>query len=94
MYGYKFDENEKWYNGIWSSDSAERFANTVLNPSRKNKRLSCWLHIQLGSMGYTEEEIWGLASSGMRHIETITNAEFNVRKKKFINAYEQKVLAL
>lgn len=94
LYGYKFDENEKWYNGIWTSDSAEHFANNVMMPGRKNKRLSCWLHIQLGSLGYTEEEIWGLANSGMRHIETITNDEFNVRKKKFINAYEQKLLSL
>lgn len=94
LYGYKFDENEKWYNGIWNSDSAEYFANNVMMPNRKNKRLSCWLHIQLGSMGYSEDEIWGLAKSGMRHIETITNDDFNVRKNKFINEYEQKILSL
>lgn len=94
LYGYQFDENDQWYNSMWTKKKAEQFADNVLNAQRKNRRLSCWLHIQLGSFGYTEEEIWGLANSGMRHIETIVSNEFNVRKKKFIDAYEQKILSL
>lgn len=94
LHGYKFDRNGNWYSKDWTKQEAEHFANTILNPNRKNKRISCWLHIQLASLGYTEQEIWDIARSGARHIEAITNHDFNVRKKKFINDYEARLLAL
>lgn len=94
QYGYKFDSNGNWYNDMWTKTLAEKFANTQLNPNRKNKRLACWLHIQLSSLGYTNEEIWVLANSGLRHIETISSEDFKSRKQKFVDGYERKVLAL
>jgi hypothetical protein len=94
IYGYKFDSHGNWYNGMWSKKSAEDFANQQLNPFRKNKRLSCWVHIQLGSLGLREDEIWDLANSGKRHIEVITDNSVLERKQHFINNYERRVLSL
>lgn len=94
MYGYKFDEAGNWYSKSWTKASAEKIANEVLNPGRKNRGLSCWLHIQLVSLGFTEDEIWSMSNSGTRLIDSITSEIVNERKIQFINSYEQKLLSL
>lgn len=93
-YGYKFDSAGNWYNNLWTKKSAEVMANEVLNPRRKNKRLSCWVHIQLSTLGYSNSDIWNIAKSGQRHIETITSVDVQTRKKKFVQEYEKKLLSL
>ncbi len=94
QYGYKFDDKGWWYNDLWTSKSAEKFANEKLNPNRKNKRLSCWVHIQLMSFGYTEEEVWQLANSGKRHLEVLLEDDFKNRKKIYMKEYKKKLLEL
>lgn len=93
-YGYKFDEKGWWYNDMWTSKSAEKFANERLNPYRKNKRLSCWVHIQLMAFGYSEEDVWNLAKSGKRHLSILLDDDFQARKREYMRKYKKKLLEL
>lgn len=92
-YGYKMDEAGEWYNNIWTNKEAERFT-TVLNVGRRNKQHSCWAHILLHGFGYTKDEIWNLAKSGVRHSEVSTTPDFLIRKRAFIEEYTRQLLEL
>ena len=94
LYGYKFDERGEWYNNNWTKRSAEKIANEVLNPGRKYKGISCWLYIQLASLGFNDQELKDMRKTNWRLIEAITSDEVTKRKKKFIDDYEQAMLNL
>ncbi len=93
QHGYKFDEKGWWYNDLWTAKEAGVYAE-VLNTARKNKKTICWTHVQLMGIGYTEDQAWELANSGLRHIEVLQTEDFKKKKREFMRTYVKKLLEL
>ena len=94
QYSYKFDDAGWWYNDLWTHHSAQKFAMEDLNYKRKLKRISCWFHIQLRAFGYTDDELWAIASSQLTHNGFLADQTFLKRKAEYINNYKQLLLSL
>jgi hypothetical protein len=93
QHGYKFDEKGWWYNDLWTAKEAGVYAE-VLNTARKNKKTICWTHVQLMGIGYTEDQAWELANSGLRQIEVLQTEDFKKKKREFMRTYVKKLLEL
>ena len=89
-YGFKFDENDRWYTNEWSSDSAIEFR-AILNEQRKISILNPWLAIQAKALGYSMHELMNQPSTAL---EFMQSDDFVARKNNYIHQYVQKLLSL
>ena len=85
-YGFKFDENNAWYNKDWTSESAGEVG-TDLNHRREVLHLGGFHFLSLMSLGYNVDEILSLHDAP-------NDTELKRRVDKFINDYVAKLLAL
>jgi hypothetical protein len=89
-YGFKFDENDRWYTDEWSSDSAIEFR-AILNEQRKISILNPWLAIQAKALGYSMYELMNQPTTAL---EFMQSDDFVARKNNYIHQYVQKLLSL
>lgn len=85
-YGFRFDENNAWYNKDWTSESAGH-AGADLNNRREVHYLGGFHFLSLMSLGYNTNEILLLNDAP-------NDAELKRRVKKFIDDYVDKLNAL
>jgi hypothetical protein len=85
-YGFKFDENGKWYSDLWNRQTVLVAADN-LNKFRKRMNLSGFNHVSLHTLGFEDDEILKTHPDKM----TRDNPEFYKRKKVFMETYLQKL---
>ena len=88
-YGFKFDNENKWYNDSWNRKTVLEYS-AELNLKRRRMNYSGFNQVALHSLGFTNEEILTTHPDKMVR----DNPEFHFRKKAFLQTYIDKLNSL
>ena len=86
QYGFKFDENGKWYNDDWSRASATDYA-IKLNSRRKVNTVVSFNYLAMKNLNFDDAIL--KTQSRLNVIEN--NTQFFARKDNFVNSYKLKL---